>query len=268
MKRAAIVSVLVLLASSAASSQDLQYRMSIRAEMPGMDKMNMPMPTMTVYHSGSKMRIESEIQVPTTDSPVMPDFMEMVGIVDRAAGKMFLIDAAEKEYDERPFSVPQPDSAQLSAFSQGQLKDTGDTLTINGYKTRRHLMSIELPFNPMAMPDSQKPGRVLMLMETWTALDSTLAEAYRTLQALMPAMASGSPDAAMLNQAVESGFPLRSTMLMVSLPDTGSYDVDRLLKAGAAAEGVQMRIVTEMKDIKTGKLDPALFVVPADYRKR
>jgi hypothetical protein len=270
MKCATIVGVCVLFANLPAAGQDLQYRMTIRSDIAGMDSVNMPSPSMTMYHSGSKMRIESEVPMPTPNSSGMPDYMKVIAIVDRAAGKMFVLNETEKEYEEQPFSMPQPDSAQLNSFaqSQPQLQETGDTLTINGYKTRRHLMSLELPFNPMEMPDSQQPGRVLMAIENWTAADPVLAEAYRTLLASMPALTGGSPNAGVLNQFAASGFPLRSTMLMVSLPDSGTYDVDKILKAGAAAEGARMRVVTELNDIKIVKLDPALFVVPADYRRR
>lgn len=264
MKTTLLLIATVLLIGRAVPAQDLQYRMVMSTLVPQMP--DMPAPSMMVYQKGTKIRVEAQIPLGKADPPSLPDYMQTSTIVDQQAGKIFLLDAETKEFDERPFTMPEFDTAQARQLAElpGKFRETGDTLTIQGYRAKRFVLSMEMPFNPV--PSGKKDGRFVMIMETWGTSDTTLTEAYRIFQALQELQSPGS--SSRLSDLQRVGFPVRNTVLMVNVPATGSYDVESLLKAGANAPGLQMRMSTEIRDIKTVRLDPALFEVPKDYRRR
>lgn len=267
-----LLTACVLLAGSRAAAQDLQYRMIMTVDMPAMRSQldNMPTPVITIYMKGTKMRTDTQVPMGNPDPPALPEYMNMSVIVDQAAGRMFMLDHREKAYEEQPFKLPggELDSVQQRALAQMKhtMTETKDTQTINGYAVKRSLMTMEMPVMPI--PGAQPGGKGLMIIENWSATESALVKAYESFRSLVAAVQSPGPASAMLDQIADTGFPLRMTMTMLSIPDSGTYDVEKILKAGGAAEGLQMRMVTEIKDIKIAQLDNSLFEVPKDYRKK
>ena len=210
--------------------------------------------TFTLYYNGARIRVDSEIELGKRSL-----------IADRASGKMYMIEHYAKAYHEQSFVPPaaKMDSAQQQAARAiSGFKETSDTLTINGYKTKRFLL--EMPFD--SMPDTPT-RRILIVWERWIAPGQLLADAFALMQSA-GAATRGETQSAALSALNHMGLPLRSTMLVVNLPGRGAYNLDNILRAGLVAEGIQMRVFTEIKEVQVAKLDPALFEVPTGYTKR
>jgi hypothetical protein len=268
-----LTACMLMAAAGTVTAQDLQYRMIMKTDMPGM-RVNtpMPQPTVSMYVKGTRMRIDTEVSIGMPDPPALPEVMKMSVITDAKAGKMFMLNHIDKEYQEVPYSISTMnlDSAQRQQLSElkPNIKQTGDTLTINGYATKRFVATMEMPTMPLPQM-KQDSGKAMMIMETWTSSDAKLIEAHGLMRSTMATMqGQGDPTSALMNQVAGDGFPLRTTVLLLSVPPNAALDVDRALKAGAAAQGLQMRMVMEASDIKLVPLADALFEVPKDYVKK
>ena len=261
MRISVLLTSFVFAGAIGANAQDLQYRSTFTAEMAGVSN-PMGEREITMYVKGKLVRMEMESGLG----------MSMTAFVDYPNRKMIAV----LNDDVRELPLPVPDVSKMDSVAVRQamegfiIKETGETKEWYGYATKR-MLTLAPDFTKMPggadiakMPGAPALGdneRLVMAGETWVATDTMLKRVYLENVTAMNSGLGGAPSV-LTDLNKDFGFPIRMTMLLGRAPKTVNITAEEIIAGTAKDFQVMMRVVTETKEIKTGPLDPALFVAP------
>ena len=241
MRIPAVLALTVLLSTPTVYAQDLQFRTVTTSEAMGLA---IPGFTMNVAIKGQLTRIDMDVAG-----------MWFSSIVDHGAQKMLMINHEEMTYSERPGMV-----STYAAGSRPQLRESGETQEIAGFKAKRIVMT-------SILPGGEDLRRALLVQEMWVVSDTKLAQAFGRYIRAMAASGKASASGHLFGDIPEGTFPLRITLLVVAANPGEKINADALLNGTAPSDRIQMQTVMVISDIRTTEVDPSFFVVPTGYVK-
>jgi hypothetical protein len=241
------------------AAQDLQFRMQLvaTATTPGGPTVA---PVMTTSMKGNKVRVDNQIVNggdTLRSSIIMDDSTKKVQMLMHDRG-------AYMEVDD-PFASAGAQNDSMTKMlragaPQPEIIRTGERSTIAGFAAERSIITVLLPTG--AIPGARQP--LLAVMEIWAATDATLNSIYRPFAERSANLTAGQMPG-VEKMLIQVGFPLRTTHLLLPAPTT-KVDPVAILKQ-TAPEGLVMKTVMEVQDVKLGPLADSLFVVPNWYSK-
>lgn len=258
MRIPALLTSCILIAPIGVSAQDLQYRSAMSFEIAG-SPMQRPVQEITFSIKNKSVRMDMNIG----DG-------KMTTFVDYANRKMIvLMPTGETMEHQLPAHVI-PDSATATKVSEKlKIDDTGERTKFLGYDATRLLVSMKMDAFSSAMPGITPPKEgeeLVSVIEAWIATDTLLTRIY---DENIGAFSGGTPiPSEILAKTKFKGFPLRMTMVMGSAPSNAAISANDVIQGKANGFSPLMRMVNEVKEIKTAVLDPALFVVPKDSKPK
>ncbi len=253
-----IPSVLIgclLVTVSAASAQDLQYRMRMRATMPDMPPM--PATETSMFMKGGRIRLDTKTA--ETSSSI---------IVDTEAGRMYLVNHGTKSYTLQPMprqlqgvTIP-TDTARIRALGLvPQVRSTGELRTILGFSASRVLSVARVPY------PSDPTTSMVSVTESWISKDPRLMKAYNaSMQAAQRVMGAEAEALSEMISGDMQGVPLETTTIALQRTDKAPIDPVAILKQDNPA-GFMMRNHMELIEVKLVTLPDSVFAVPAGYKK-
>ena len=253
---------LIFATTVGANAQDLQYRMNISTEIAG-SPMKMPASDILFSIKDGKMRMDVELPSPRFD--VATPEVQMTALLDRANRKIIMLLPDGEIMEQALPTIPDVDTAAQAKLNETVVvQEKAELQTISGFETRRVLAMVDMPEfeTPVpGMPTRNENERLIMISESWLSTDTLLARVYKAHESTLAA-GGGLVGQTIPTAHKYNGLPVRTTMLLGVIPKNDKVSAEDVVAGKAPAFKLHMRTVLEMRDIKTGLLDSALFVVP------